>query len=74
MTFCMSSRHSNQLSYAPVSEVIIAHPPRECKGFFKISIKIFHAGIRCKTCKLGGTCLDSCELTVSFYIITSFHV
>ena len=41
MTFCMSSRHSNQLSYAPESEDIISQLFPDCKRFFEIYENIF---------------------------------
>ena len=73
MTFCMSSRHSNQLSYAPVSVVIIAHRFGKCKGFFKIS-QIFLAGIR-KAYKIEFVKMSAqCEERGGFYVFTSFHV
>ncbi len=45
MTFCMSSRHSNQLSYAPESDVIISQLFSECKGFSEIS-RFFYGGTK----------------------------
>ena len=41
MTFCMSRRRSNQLSYAPESDVIITQSFPECKGFSEISQNFF---------------------------------
>ena len=41
MTFCMSSRHSNQLSYAPENVDIISQLLGNCKGFSEISQKNF---------------------------------
>ena len=36
MTFCMSRRRSNQLSYAPESEDIISHGSEDVKRFSDI--------------------------------------
>lgn len=73
MTFCMSSRHSNQLSYAPVSVDIIAHLSRECKGFFKIS-QIFLTGVP-GTYKIEFVKNElPCEERGVFCVFTSFHV
>ena len=73
MTFCMSSRHSNQLSYAPVSVVIIAHLSRDCKGFSEISLFFLtpmQEGHKAASAK-GA---DSWEKAVDFCVFTSFHV
>ena len=73
MTFCMSSRHSNQLSYAPVSVDIIAHLSGDCKGFFKIS-QIFSAGVP-GTYKIEFVKNElPCEEGGVFCVFTSFHV
>ena len=44
MTSCMSSKRSNQLSYASATVYIISHKNGNCKPFFEFFQKYFFVG------------------------------